>query len=131
MDSFSALVVYCAPAAPPSLPFPPPQQSGLRRAANALRAGRRITPALRMLRGGCAARPPAPPLPAPMASAAPQPPARHTCLGCSCPRADAYLAVLYHTLDETVPALHACAAYAVRAGVRPRHPTHVTAGSST
>ncbi len=65
LDAFSLLVVYCAPAAPPGQPFPPPQQSGLRRAANALRAGRRITPALRMLRGGCAARPPALPPPRP------------------------------------------------------------------
>lgn len=54
LDAFSQLVVYYAPAAPPGLPFPPPPSSALRRAVNALRASCRITPTLRMLRGGCA-----------------------------------------------------------------------------
>lgn len=54
LDAFSQLVIYYAPAAPPGLPFPPPPSSALRRAVNALRASRRITPTLRMLRGGCA-----------------------------------------------------------------------------
>lgn len=34
------------------LPFPPPQGSLLRGAINAARAGRRMTPHLRLLRGG-------------------------------------------------------------------------------
>ena len=53
LDAFSQVVVYYAPTAPPGLPFPPPPSSALRRAVNAIRAGRRITPALHMLRGGC------------------------------------------------------------------------------
>ncbi|KAK9831909.1 hypothetical protein WJX81_008153 [Elliptochloris bilobata] len=52
LDAFSQLVVYYAPTAPAGLPFPPPPSSALRRAINAIRASRRITPALHMLRGG-------------------------------------------------------------------------------
>ncbi len=52
LDTFTSLVVYYAAGHPPGLPFPPPQASALRRAVNALRQGRRLTPTLRMVRGG-------------------------------------------------------------------------------
>jgi hypothetical protein len=45
-------VVYYAADRPPDIPFPPPQTSQLRRTVNALRQARRLTPVLRMLRGG-------------------------------------------------------------------------------
>lgn len=46
------VLVYYVALCPPELPFPPPQQSALRMAVNQLRADRRLTPQLRMLRGG-------------------------------------------------------------------------------
>ena len=49
---FSQVLVYYVAGCPPELPFPPPQQSALRTAVNKLRADRRLTPQLRMLRGG-------------------------------------------------------------------------------
>ena len=61
MDTFTAIIVYYAPNAPPELPFPPPQNSKLRQAVNALKGDRVITPHLHFIRG---ARPP-PPLPPP------------------------------------------------------------------
>lgn len=45
-------MVYYLAGYPPELPFPPPQQSALRLAVNKLRADRRLTPQLSMLRGG-------------------------------------------------------------------------------
>ncbi len=50
--SYTAVLVYYAARAPVELPFPPPQGSLLRGAINAARAGRRMTPHLRLLRGG-------------------------------------------------------------------------------
>ena len=44
--------MYYVAGCPVDLPFPPPQQSALRVAVNKLRADRRLTPQLRMLRGG-------------------------------------------------------------------------------
>ena len=44
--------MYYAAGCPPDVPYPPPQQSALRKAVNALRASRRLTPQLRMLRAG-------------------------------------------------------------------------------
>ena len=52
LDAFTALLVYYIAAAPPHLPFPPPQQSRLRAALNAARQGRRVTPSIAMMRGG-------------------------------------------------------------------------------
>ncbi len=46
------VIVYYAEGCPPEVPYPPPQQSALRKAVNALRASRRLTPQLRMLRAG-------------------------------------------------------------------------------
>ncbi len=50
--AFTEVIVYYAAGAPPDLPFPPPQTSLLRRDVNAVRAARRLTPQLRMLREG-------------------------------------------------------------------------------
>jgi hypothetical protein len=52
LDTFTSLVVYYVAGYPPGLPFPPPQHSLLRRTINSLRQNRRLTPTLRMLRGG-------------------------------------------------------------------------------
>ena len=46
------VIVYYAEGCPPDVAYPPPQQSALRKAVNALRASRRLTPQLRMLRAG-------------------------------------------------------------------------------
>lgn len=44
--------MYYAADAPADLPFPPPRSSLLRRAVYALRAGRCVTPRLRMIHAG-------------------------------------------------------------------------------
>jgi hypothetical protein len=51
LDTHTEVVVYYAPSAQEQ-PFPPPQGSLLRNAINAARAGRRMTPRLRLLRSG-------------------------------------------------------------------------------
>ena len=38
LDSFTSIIVYYAPNAPASLPYPPPQTSALRQTINALKA---------------------------------------------------------------------------------------------
>lgn len=52
LDSFSELFVYYVVGCPPHIPFPPPQQSVLRKRIAAARASRLPTPSLRLLRGG-------------------------------------------------------------------------------
>jgi len=52
MDTFTSIIVYYAPNAPPELPFPPPQNSKLRQAVNALKGERVITPHLHFIKGG-------------------------------------------------------------------------------
>ncbi|KAK9823450.1 hypothetical protein WJX72_002854 [[Myrmecia] bisecta] len=52
MDTFTSLTLYYTAGYPAHIPFPPPQQSLLRRTINTLRQNRRLTPQLRMLRGG-------------------------------------------------------------------------------
>lgn len=52
LNAFTEVIVYYAAGAPPGLLFPPPQTSLLRRSVNAVRAARRLTPQLRMLREG-------------------------------------------------------------------------------
>ena len=51
LDTHTEVVVYYAPSAQEQ-PFPPPQGSLLRNAITAARAGRRMTPRLRLLRSG-------------------------------------------------------------------------------
>ncbi len=51
LDTHTEVVVYYAPGAQEQ-PFPPPQGSLLRNAITAARAGRRMTPRLRLLRSG-------------------------------------------------------------------------------
>jgi hypothetical protein len=50
MDTFTSIVVYYAPGAPPDLPFPP-QNSKLRQAVKALKKDRVITPRMHFIRG--------------------------------------------------------------------------------
>lgn len=52
LDAFTTLIVYYSPTADPSLPFPPPQNCGLRSVINRLKQERNITPKLVMIRGG-------------------------------------------------------------------------------
>jgi len=52
LDAFTSLIVYYAPTADPSLPFPPPQNCALRGMINKLKQERNITPKLLMIRGG-------------------------------------------------------------------------------
>lgn len=52
MDAFTAIIVFYSPAAPPDLPFPPPQNSLLRITINRLKADRIITPRTITIRGG-------------------------------------------------------------------------------
>ncbi len=52
LNAFTEVIVYYMASTPPDLPFPPPQTSLLRRKVNAVRAARRLTPQLRMLREG-------------------------------------------------------------------------------
>lgn len=52
LDAHVLLLVYCTASAPPSLPFPPPQQCALRRHVAALRAERRVTPHTRFIKEG-------------------------------------------------------------------------------
>lgn len=51
LDTHTEVLVYYAPGSE-GQPFPPPQGSLLRNAINAARAGRRMTPGLRLLRSG-------------------------------------------------------------------------------
>lgn len=51
LDTHTEVLVYYAPGSE-GQPFPPPQGSLLRNAINAARAGRRMTPRLRLLRSG-------------------------------------------------------------------------------
>lgn len=44
LDAYILILVYYTARCPPGLPFPPPQQSALRKAVAAIRAERRITP---------------------------------------------------------------------------------------
>lgn len=55
LDAHTEVLMYCATGGPQEQPFPPPQGSLLRNAINAARTGRRMTPRLRLLRGGTAA----------------------------------------------------------------------------
>lgn len=52
LDAHTEVLVYHAAGGPQEQPFPPPQGSLLRNAINAARTGRRMTPRLRLLRGG-------------------------------------------------------------------------------
>ncbi|CAI5496509.1 unnamed protein product [Closterium sp. Naga37s-1] len=52
LDAFSTIIVFYSPAAPPDLPFPPPQTSLLRTTINRLKADRIITPRTITIRGG-------------------------------------------------------------------------------
>ncbi|XP_073392441.1 protein transport protein SEC23 D-like [Physcomitrium patens] len=52
LDAFTTLIVYYSPTADPALPFPPPQNCGLRSMINKLKQERNITPKLLMIRGG-------------------------------------------------------------------------------
>ena len=52
LNAFTEVIVYYTAGTPADLPFPPPQTSLLRRNVNAVRAARRLTPQLRMLREG-------------------------------------------------------------------------------
>lgn len=52
LDTFSALLLYYAVGYPPQIPFPPPQNSLLRKTMNAQRQNRKPMPALHMIRGG-------------------------------------------------------------------------------
>ncbi|CAI5935295.1 unnamed protein product [Closterium sp. NIES-65] len=52
LDAFSTIIIFYSPAAPPDLPFPPPQTSLLRTTINRLKADRIITPRTITIRGG-------------------------------------------------------------------------------
>lgn len=51
LDAFTQIILYYTPGYPPSIPFPPPHSSLLRRTIQALKQHRQITPRVRMLRG--------------------------------------------------------------------------------
>ncbi|KAL3139738.1 hypothetical protein ABBQ38_004043 [Trebouxia sp. C0009 RCD-2024] len=52
LDTFTQLILYYMPNCPPSIPFPPPHSTMLRKTIQALKQHRQVTPRLRMLRGG-------------------------------------------------------------------------------
>uniref|UniRef100_A0A7I4EH88 Sec23/sec24 transport family protein n=1 Tax=Physcomitrium patens TaxID=3218 RepID=A0A7I4EH88_PHYPA len=52
LDAFTTLIVYYSATADPALPFPPPQNCGLRSIINRLKQERNITPKLLIIRGG-------------------------------------------------------------------------------
>eukprot|EP00898_Chlorokybus_atmophyticus_P008263 jgi/Chlat1/8438/Chrsp80S07919 len=52
LDAYTVLIVYYASTAPPDMPFPPPQQSLLRKTINGIKQERNVTPRLLMMRGG-------------------------------------------------------------------------------
>ncbi|GFR45227.1 hypothetical protein Agub_g6624 [Astrephomene gubernaculifera] len=52
LDAYILILVYYTSRCPPELPFPPPQQSALRKAVAAIRSERRITPMVKLLREG-------------------------------------------------------------------------------
>ncbi|KAK3267501.1 hypothetical protein CYMTET_23947, partial [Cymbomonas tetramitiformis] len=52
LDAFTCIIVYYAPNCPADLPFPPPQNSRLRRKINTMKAERVITPRVQFIRGG-------------------------------------------------------------------------------
>ncbi|KXZ54187.1 hypothetical protein GPECTOR_5g282 [Gonium pectorale] len=52
LDAYILILVFYTNRCPPGLPFPPPQQSALRRAVAAIRSERRITPQVKILREG-------------------------------------------------------------------------------
>lgn len=51
LDTFTQLILYYTPGYPPSLPFPPPHSTLLRKTIQALKQHRQVTPQLKMLRG--------------------------------------------------------------------------------
>ncbi|KAG2486738.1 hypothetical protein HYH03_014664 [Edaphochlamys debaryana] len=52
LDAYILIMVYYTSRCPPEVPFPPPQQSALRKAVAAIRSERRITPQVKILREG-------------------------------------------------------------------------------
>ncbi|GIL48469.1 hypothetical protein Vafri_4983 [Volvox africanus] len=52
LDAYILIMVYYTSRCPPEVPFPPPQQSALRKAVASIRSERRITPQVKILREG-------------------------------------------------------------------------------